>query len=57
MGAKLERGVWLKNYFRLTTEQDIERDGVMEDYLKSVSDKKNDRVGETLVGDTRTVEL
>ena len=57
MGAKLERGVWLKNYFRLTTEQDIERNGVMEDYLKSVSDKKNDRVGETLVGDTRTVEL
>lgn len=56
MGAKLERGVWLKNYFRLTTEQDIERDGVMEDYLKSVSDKKNDRVGETLVGYTRTVE-
>lgn len=91
MGAKLERGVWLKNYFRLTTEQDIERDGVMEDHLKSVSDidaknpnsllanlyycgkiglwgidanfgyyslsdKKNDRVGETSVRDTRTVE-
>ena len=38
VGMKLERGRWLKNHYRFSMEEDILRNGVKEDYLKSVSD-------------------
>ncbi len=38
VGVKLERGKWLKNNLIFTMEEDILRNGVKEDYLKSVSD-------------------
>ena len=38
VGVKMERGKWLKNNFVFTMEEDILRNGVKEDYLKSVSD-------------------
>lgn len=38
VGVKLERVKWLKNNLIFTMEEDILRNGVKEDYLKSVSD-------------------
>ena len=38
VGVKVEKGRWLKNYFCFSMEEDVLRDGVKEDYLKSISD-------------------
>ena len=38
VGVKVERGKWLHNHFVFTMEEDILRDGVKDDFLKSVSD-------------------
>ena len=38
VGVKLERGRWVHNHYRFTMEEDILRNDVKEDYLKSVSD-------------------
>ena len=40
IGVKLERGVWLKNRYWFEMEEDVLRNGVKEDYLKSESDIK-----------------
>ena len=40
MGVKLERGVWLKNRYWFEMEEDVLRNGMKEDYLKSESDIK-----------------
>ena len=38
VGAKVERGVWIKNWHGFTMDEDILRNGVKEDHLRSVSD-------------------
>ena len=38
LGAKVERGVWIKNWHGFTMDEDILRNGVKEDHLRSVSD-------------------
>ena len=40
IGVKLERGIWLKNRYWFEMEEDVLRNGVKEDYLKSESDIK-----------------
>ena len=40
IGVKLERGVWLKNRYWFEMEEDVLRNGMKEDYLKSESDIK-----------------
>ena len=40
IGVKLERGVWLKNRYWFEMEEDVLRNGMKEDYLKSESDVK-----------------
>lgn len=40
IGVKLERGIWLKNRYWFAMEEDVLRNGVKEDYLKSESDIK-----------------
>lgn len=40
IGVKLERGIWLKNRYRFEMEEDVLRNGMKEDYLKSQSDIK-----------------
>lgn len=38
VGAKVERGVWIKNWHGFTMDEDILRNVVKEDHLRSVSD-------------------
>lgn len=38
VGAKVERGLWIKNWHGFTMDEDILRNGVKEDHLRSVSD-------------------
>ena len=40
IGVKLERGIWLKNRYWFEMEEDVLRNGMKEDYLKSESDIK-----------------
>ena len=49
IGAKVERGIWLKNWYGFTMDEDILRNGVEEDHLLSVSDQDSENPNSFLV--------